>query len=50
VATPPSRGAPAMESFIANFTRSVVGTVDALESGEQEQGGQPSGQQSSPRQ
>jgi len=45
VATPPSRGTPAMESFIANFTRSVVGAVDALESGEQEQGGQGGGGQ-----
>jgi len=45
VATPPSRGTPAMESFIANFTRSVVGTVNALESGEQEQGGQGGGGQ-----
>ena len=45
VATPPSRGTPAMESFIANFTRSVVGAVDASESGEQEQGGQGGGQQ-----
>jgi len=50
VATPPSRGTPAMESFIANFTRSVVGAVAASESGEQEQGSQqgsqPSGQPS----
>ncbi len=45
VATPPSRGTPAMESFIANFTRSVVGTVNALESGEQEQSGQGGGGQ-----
>ncbi len=45
VATPPGRGTPAMESFIANFTRSVVGTVNALESGEQEQGGQGGGGQ-----
>ncbi len=47
VATPPSRGTPAMESFIANFTRSVVGAVDASESGEQEQGGQGGGGQGS---
>lgn len=51
VATPPSRGQPTMESFIVNFTRSVVGAVDTLESGEQgqggQQGGQPSGQPSS---
>jgi len=45
VATPPSRGTPAMESFIANFTRSVVGATDASESGEQEQGGQGGGGQ-----
>lgn len=51
VAKPPSRGEPTMESFIVNFTRSVVGAVDTLESGEQgqggQQGGQPSGQPSS---
>ena len=47
VATPPSRGTPAMESFIANFTRSVVGAADASESGEQEQGGQGVGGQGS---
>ncbi len=47
VATPPSRGTPAMESFIANFTRSVVGAAAASESGEQEQGGQGGGGQGS---
>jgi general secretion pathway protein J len=45
VATPPSRGTPAMESLMVNFTRSVVGAVDASESGEQEQGGQGGGGQ-----
>jgi len=49
VATPPSRGQPTMESFMVNFTRSVVGAVDTLESGEQGQGGgQGGGTQSSP--
>ena len=51
VAKPPSRGEPTMESFMVNFTRSVVGAVDTLESGEQgqggQQGGQPSGQPNS---
>ena len=46
VATPPSRGTPVMESFIANFTRSVVGAAAASESGGQEQGGQGGGGQS----
>jgi len=45
VATPPSRGTPVMESFIANFTRSVVGAAEASESGEQEQGVQGGGGQ-----
>ncbi|MCH7556466.1 MAG: prepilin-type N-terminal cleavage/methylation domain-containing protein [Planctomycetes bacterium] len=45
VATPPSRGTPVMESFIANFTRSVVGAVDASESSGQEQGGPGGGGQ-----
>ena len=45
VATPPSRGTPVMESFIANFTRSVVGAVETSESGEQEQGVQGGGGQ-----
>jgi len=44
VSKPPSRGEPTMESFIVNFTRSVVGAVDTLESDEQGQGGQPSEQ------
>ena len=44
VAKPPSRGQPTMESFVVNFTRSVVGAVDTLESGEQGQGGQQGGQ------
>lgn len=48
VATPPSRGTPVMESFIANFTRFVVGAVDASESGGQEQGGQGGGGQGGP--
>ena len=45
VATPPSRGTPVMESFIANFTRSVVGAAETSESGEQEQGVQGGGGQ-----
>jgi len=45
VAKPPSRGQPTMESFIVNFTRSVVGAVETLESGEQGQGGQGTGGQ-----
>jgi general secretion pathway protein J len=45
VAKPPSRGQPIIESFMVNFTRSVVGAVDTLESGEQGQGGQGGGQQ-----
>lgn len=45
VAKMPSRGTPAMESFIANFTRSVVGAAVASESGEQEQSGQGGGGQ-----
>ena len=45
VAKPPSRGQPTMESFMVNFTRSVVGAVETLESGEQGQGGQVGGQQ-----
>lgn len=43
VAKPPSRGQPTMESFMVNFTRSVVGAVETLESGEQGQGGQVGG-------
>ena len=43
----PSRGKPAMESFVVNLTRSVVSAVDAIESGQQQQSGQGTSQQSS---
>jgi len=49
VSKPPSRGEPTMESFVVNFTRSVVGAVDTLESGEQGQGGQQGGSGASPQ-
>ena len=44
VAKPPNRGQPIMESFMVNFTRSVVGAVNTPESGGQGQGGQQGGQ------
>jgi len=45
VATPPSRGTPAMESLMVNLTRSATAAVETSESGEQEQGGQGGGGQ-----
>jgi general secretion pathway protein J len=37
VAKLPDKGAPTMESFIINFTRSSAGALDAFEGGEQEE-------------
>ena len=47
VATVPSRGEPAMESFIVNFIRSAVGTAGTAESDDQEGSGEESSGQSS---
>ena len=47
VATVPSRGEPAMASFIVNFIRSAVGTAVTAESEEEEGSGEQSSGQSS---
>ncbi|MHC4464731.1 MAG: type II secretion system protein GspJ [Planctomycetota bacterium] len=47
VAKVPSRGEPAMESFIVNFIRSAVGTAGTVESDDQEGSGEESSGQSS---
>lgn len=47
VATVPSRGEPAMESFIVNFVRSAVGAAGTSESDDQESSGEESSEESS---
>jgi len=46
VAKVPSRGEPAVESFVVNFVRSAVGAASTFESGDQERSGEESSEES----